>query len=317
MATLLAEAPERIMDLFLTKPAFLLARVDQICTMLYAGSSPTLAQAEFLLLLAQSDDRDQVSLARASGIDTSTTALILDNLAATGLIERIADPNDRRRLRPRLTDRGRDRAIETEARHAALQAELLTPLDPPAAADLIALLRTIAAESGTPAPAWAPDEAGALAARPSLLNRRALQIAQAWFLACAAPLALTPRQYSVLVILAARPGLTQVEFSRLFGLDPSTTGLVMRNLIARGLIEDRVDARDRRKRVHTLGAAGHAALIAARPLVDAAERRTVQPFDDAQAERLGAHLRALIVAHSGRLRFPGAIAPAPTSNARA
>ncbi len=43
----------------------------------------TLAQAEFLLLLAQADDRDQISLSRAAGVDKSTTAFILDNLAAT------------------------------------------------------------------------------------------------------------------------------------------------------------------------------------------------------------------------------------------
>ncbi|WP_404712953.1 MarR family transcriptional regulator [Sphingomonas sp. MMS24-J13] len=297
-----------IMDLFLTKPAFLLARVDQICTALYAARSggETLAQAELLLLLAQSDERDQISLSRAAGVDKSTTALILDNLAGNGLIERIADPQDRRRARPRLTAAGRIRAAAAHMAFVGLQGELTEPLTREAAEDLTILLRLIAESAEGPAPPWASDEAPAfLATAPSLLNRRALQVAQAHFLACAAPLSLTPRQFSMLVILLARPGMTQVGFSRLFGLDPSTTGLIMRNLLARGLIVDRVSPHDRRKRVHSITPAGLDAIHAAQPLVDRSERMTTASLDSDQVARLIAHLQRLVFAHSPRLRFPG------------
>jgi DNA-binding MarR family transcriptional regulator len=315
MATRMAQpypATDRIMDVFLTKPAFLLARVDQICTALYTPLSQgeTLAQAEFLLLLAQSDDRDQISLSRAAGIDKSTTALILDNLAATGLIERVACPSDRRRTRPRLTEGGRARAADATAAYASLQAQLTAPL--PHASELVALLRTLALAPDGPAPHWAAEDAPALLAdAPSLLDRRALQVAQAHFLACTAPLSLTPRQYSVLVILAARPGMGQVEFSRLFGLDPSTAGLVMRNLIARDLIEDRLSPTDRRKRVHALTRAGHETLAAAMPLVDRSEQFTVAALTRSQIAQLIGHLQAVVFAHSHRMRFPGELhAPA-------
>lgn len=316
MATRMAEpvtASDGVMDLFLTKPAFLLARVDQVCTALYAAHSggETLAQAELLLLLAQSDERDQISLARAAGVDKSTTALILDNLAANGLIERIPDPQDRRRARPRLTDAGRIRADAARTAFIDLQAELTEPLTADAADELASLLRLIAEPAEGPAPPWAPDEAAAfLATAPSLLNRRALQVAQAYFLACAAPLSLTPRQFSMLVILLARPGLTQVEFSRLFGLDPSTTGLVMRNLIARGLIVDRISPQDRRKRVHSITRAGHDAVKAAQPLVDQSERMTTIPLGPDRIARLIGHLQTIVFAHSPRLRFPGELQPA-------
>jgi DNA-binding MarR family transcriptional regulator len=312
MATKMVEQPESaadgIMGLFLTKPAFLLARVDQICTVLYAALSggETLAQAELLLLLAQSDERDQISLSRAAGVDKSTTAVILDNLAANGLIERIPDPQDRRRARPRLTEAGHIRAETAGHAFVSLQDELVVPLGDEARQDLAALLRAIAEISDSPAPPWSPDEAPALlAASPSLLNRRALQGAQAHFIACTAALSLTPRQYSVLVILSARPGLTQVEFSRLFGLDPSTSGLVMRNLIARGLIEDRVSASDRRKRTHWLTEAGQITLETAIPLVGQSEEFTSTLLDGDQIARLIAHLRTIVFAHSNRLRFPG------------
>jgi DNA-binding MarR family transcriptional regulator len=297
-----------IMDLFLTKPAFLLARVDQICTVIYAAHSggETLAQAELLLLLAQSDERDQISLSRAAGVDKSTTALILDNLAGTGLIERIPDPQDRRRARPRLTKAGRIRAETAGDAFTRLQEELEEPLGTDQRTELADLLRAIAEASKGAAPPWAPDEAPALlATSPSLLNRRALQGAQAHFIACTAPLSLTPRQYSVLLILAARPGMTQVEFSRLFGLDPSTTGLVMRNLIGRGLIADNVSDSDRRKRTHALTAAGHAALVAAQPMVAQSEMLATMSLDDGQVARLIAHLQAIVFTHSHRLRFPG------------
>lgn len=315
MATRMAEprpAADRIMDLFLTKPAFLLARVDQICTALYAPMSrgETLAQAEFLLLLAQADDRDQISLARAAGVDKSTTALILDNLASGGLIERIADPRDRRRARPRLTDAGQARAAACAGSYAALQTELMAPVAD--RAGLIGRLRAIASGADGPAPPWTPEAAPALLSEaPSLLDRRALQAAQAHFLSSTAALSLTPRQYSVLVILAARPGIGQMAFSRLFGLDPATAGLVMRNLIARGLIADRLAEHDRRMRVHMLTAEGHAILVAALPLVDRSERQATERLAPDQIGRLIADLQAIVFAHSHRLRFPGEIRMGP------
>jgi DNA-binding MarR family transcriptional regulator len=309
MATrMAAPVTDGIMDLFLTKPAFLLARVDQICTALYAAHSggETLAQAELLLLLAQSDERDQISLSRAAGVDKSTTALILDNLAGNGLIERIPDPQDRRRARPRLTETGHVRADAAHKAFINLQDELTGPLGADAASDFAALLRLIAQSTEGPAPPWASDEAPAfLATAPSLLNRRAQQVAQAHFLACAAPLSLTPRQFSMLIILRARPGMTQVEFSRLFGLDPSTTGLIMRNLIARGLIVDQVSPHDRRKRVHSITRDGNDAIHAAQPLVDRSERMTTASLAPDQVARLISHLRTIVFAHSARLRFPG------------
>lgn len=315
MATRMAEphpANDRIMDLFLSKPAFLLARVDQISTALYAPLSQgeTLAQAELLLLLAQSDERDQISLSRAAGVDKSTTALILDNLAGGGLIERVPDPQDRRRSRPRLTEAGQVRAAAAARSFARLQATLAAPIGAGAVADLTTLLRAIAEETGTPAPPWAPDEAPApLASAPSLLCRRALQVAQSHMLACAAPLSLTPRQYSMLIILSVRPDLTQVDFSRLFGLDPSTTGLVMRNLLARGLIADRVAPSDRRKRIHSITKAGREMMEAAMPLVAESERLMALPLSADAVARLIAHLQAIVFAHSDRLRFPGELHP--------
>jgi len=146
-----------------------------------------------------------------------------------------------------------------------------------------------------------------LAEAPSLLARRSLQAAQAQFLASVVPLALTPRQYSVLVILAAHPDLSQVEFSRLFGLDPATAGLVMRKLMARGLIVDRVADHDRRKRVHSLTPAGHAMLTAALPLVALSEQLATGALDRNQIARLIAHLQAIVFSLSPVLRFPGEI----------
>jgi DNA-binding MarR family transcriptional regulator len=315
MATRMAEprpATDRIMDLFLSKPAFLLARVDQISTALYAPLSlgETLAQAELLLLLTQSDERDQISLSRAAGVDKSTTALILDNLAGSGLIERVPDPQDRRRARPRLTEAGHVRAAAAAKAFQKMQTTLVAPLSPDAAGDLIALLMEIARETDSPAPPWAPDEAPALlATAPSLLCRRALQVAQAHLLACTAPLVLTPRQYSMLIILSARPDLTQVDFSRLFGLDPSTTGLVMRNLLARGLIADRVAPSDRRKRIHKITRAGREVMETAMPLVAQSEHLTAAPIDAGQVDRLVAQLQRIVFAHSDRLRFPGELHP--------
>src|SRR3954468_10587136 len=87
------EADQAIMRHFLDKPGFLLARIDQICTSLYGdlSSGETLAQAEILLLSDALGATPQVALARAAGVDTSTTAYVLANLAARNWVTRRAD----------------------------------------------------------------------------------------------------------------------------------------------------------------------------------------------------------------------------------
>lgn len=301
--------PDAPMRPFLDKAPFLLARVDQICTALHAplAGGETLAQAEFLLVLERMESPSQIALARATGVDRSTTSHIIDNLEAAQMVERAPDADDRRRSRLALAARGRARLPEVGRAFAALQEQLQAPLAPDARAELRRLLRLMTDGNGS-APPWEPGpEAAFLAEAPSLLARRALQVSESHLLASTRRFGLTARQFSLLHLLSHLEGLTQIGFARLFGLDPATCGLIMRNLLARGLLDARVAAEDRRKRLYRITDEGRAVLAAAQPLVDAAERRVMAKLDPAEGAFLVSRLRTVIAAHNHRLRFPGLV----------
>jgi len=298
------------MQSFVSQPGFLLARVNQIYVALHNDVShgETPAQAEFLLLLANSEKPDQASLARSAGMDTSTTTLVLDNLEARGLVARESDPDDRRRCVVSLTTAGRKQVGNTRAAFMETQSRLVSPLSQGSVGHFVQMLQQIGADPDTPAPVWLPQEGTAerVAHSPGFLCRRALQVCEAYFLDCTASLNLTPRQYSVLFIVNRHPGLSQAAFARIFGLDPATCAVIMKNLATRRLLDRKISSRDRRERLYSLTAAGEQALRAARPLVDKSERLILRGLSRTQARELVSRLQAIVKAHSRRLAFPGA-----------
>lgn len=298
-----------VMRIFLGKPGFLLARIDQICTSLHAelSAGETLAQAELLLLIDALGAAPQVALARGAGVDTSTTALVLSNLCTRGWIDRDADAADRRRAVVRLSEAGAARIERTRADFAELQSRLLAPLAGKDAERLTALLGRIAVHPAALAPAY-EGTGSLLDTAPSFLGRRALQLFQAQFVTSLRPFNLTPRQFSLLVILGQVPEITQVGFARLFGLDPSTCGVVMRNLAKRGLLDSAPSAEDRRARVYRLTQAGRDVAAGGQPLAEQSERLVFRGASAADVRWLVRQLQILVHAHSRRLRFPGAIA---------
>ncbi|WP_162806612.1 MarR family winged helix-turn-helix transcriptional regulator [Sphingosinicella terrae] len=300
---------------FLARPGFLLARIDQICTAIHAGLSDgeTLAQAEFLMLLDRLGPMSQIVLARAAGVDKSTTAYVIDNLTVRGWAERTACPEDRRRSMVSLTAESRARMGRIGAHFAELQRQLTAPLDPGGLPRLIEMLRKLGANPMSPAPLWVPASAavdGVLDDAPSFLTRRALQVFQAQFIASTPGLNLTLRQFSLLFILELRGSLTQVGFARLFGLDPSTCAVIIRGLARRGLIVGAPSAQDGRERVYSITRQGREIRAEAQALVDRSERQVSRGEPASEMRWLVRQLQAIVHAHSHRLRFPGATLPA-------
>jgi MarR family transcriptional regulator, lower aerobic nicotinate degradation pathway regulator len=68
------------------------------------------------------------------------------------------------------------------------------------------------------------------------------------FAAALEPLGMHPRQFGVITVLQARPGMTQHELADHSGVDRSSMVAVLDELEARGLAERRPDPADRRKR---------------------------------------------------------------------
>ncbi|MBT2187393.1 MarR family transcriptional regulator [Sphingobium nicotianae] len=299
-----------VMRIFIAKPGFLLARVDQIANALYAKlteGAETLAQAELLLAIAaQGECGDQAGLARACGSDTSTTAIILDNLEVAGLIVRQQDSRDRRRSIPLLTAAGSARMTSVRAAFGALQIELLRDFDAKQRDVFIGLIGAIARGTDHAAPRWEAESSPFLK-EPSFLCRRALQICQAQFSACVAPLSLTLRQFSALVILHLHPGLSQVDFARVFGLDPSTCAVVLKKLATRGLLEAARAPDDRRKTLYFTTRDGSGQAASVQPAADRSEQLTFSPLALDEADLLLRMLQAIVRRHAARLRYPGCL----------
>jgi DNA-binding MarR family transcriptional regulator len=305
--------PAQVMRRFASQPGFLLSRVNQIYVALHneVSNGQTPAQAEFMLLLASSEKPDQISLARAAGVDTSTTALVLANLEARGLVLRESDPDDRRRSILRLTSAARRQMSAVRETFIETQSRLIEPLGEDTAASLARKLRLIGANPMSPAPLWIPEDRHAgvgenvVTSSFGFLSRRALQVSEAYFLACAASLNLTPRQFSVLFIVNRMPQLSQIAFSRIFGLDPATCAVIMKNLASRGLLDRKVSTEDRRERLYSLTAAGKQVLEEAQPLVDKSERLVLRALTRPDVRVLVSQLLRIVKAHSERLGSPG------------
>ena len=86
--------------------------------------------------------------------------------------------------------------------------------------------------------------------------RRAHQISVSLFLEETGELGITNRQYGIMLVLKAEPGIDQITVAKLLGLDRSTTGMVLTKLEQAGFIGRVVGASDRRKRALKLTPAG-------------------------------------------------------------
>lgn len=297
---------------FLTKPGFLLARVDQISTAIFtsSGGTGTLNQAEFLLLLNRIGPMIQIDLARSGGVDKSTTAYILDNLQEQGWIVRTARENDKRSSLVSLTPSGQALIPHFSEKFAALQQQLMAPVDPADRPFLLDCLYKVGTGGDISAPLWQPAcdrHTGLLDTAPSFLCRRVLQLLHAQFLLSTKGSQLTLRQFSLLVLLDQRQSITRTEFARIFGVDPATCAVILKGPTQRGLIAGTPSKADKRARLYRITEAGRDVLRQVHPLVDESEDIVFRSEPRENRVRLIDLLRRIVGRYSPLLRFPGAI----------
>ena len=114
---------------------------------------------------------------------------------------------------------------------------------------------------------------GPLATSPSHLMHRALQLALDIYAEETGPDGLTQRQFAVLEAASLKSGLTQTELVRMTGIDRSTLADLVTRMTAKGLLERERSTLDARAKAVRLSTEGAARLEAARPRVEAADKR--------------------------------------------
>ena len=114
---------------------------------------------------------------------------------------------------------------------------------------------------------------GALAESPSHLMHRVLQLALDIYSDEAGADGPTQRQFAVMEAVSAKSGLTQTDLVRATGIDRSTLADLVARMTTKGLLEREKSTIDARAKAVKLSEAGTALLDAARPRVEAADRR--------------------------------------------
>lgn len=112
--------------------------------------------------------------------------------------------------------------------------------------------------------------------------------------AALAPAGLTIGQFGLLVQIHLSPGQTVMELADRNIMDPSTVSRLLRPLMARGLVETRIDADDRRVRRVRLTPAGARLRTEALPLWQAAQSSLEQAIGKGPNTELRALLGAVI-----------------------
>ncbi|MGZ9099998.1 MAG: MarR family winged helix-turn-helix transcriptional regulator [Brevundimonas sp.] len=114
---------------------------------------------------------------------------------------------------------------------------------------------------------------GGLGGSPSHLMHRVLQLALDIYAEETGADGLTQRQFAVLEAVSHKSGLTQTDLVRATGIDRSTLADLVARMTTKGLLDREKSAIDARAKAVSLSVAGQAALDAARPRVEAADKR--------------------------------------------
>lgn len=128
-------------------PGPYIRRLQQIAVALFMeeteGWNLTPVQYGALLTVSRQPGLDQRTLADLMGLDTSTTAGVVDRLESRGWLRRGASPTDRRVKLLQTTVEGTALLADVEAQVLAAQARMLAPLPAAEQAEFMRMLRTL------------------------------------------------------------------------------------------------------------------------------------------------------------------------------
>jgi DNA-binding MarR family transcriptional regulator len=128
-------------------PGHYIRRLQQIAVAIFLQETEkhgvTPVQYAALHKIGNAPGLDQRTLARSIGLDTSTTAGVIDRLEARGLMRRSASPEDRRVRLLSLTDAGHDLLESLEPDMLKAQDRILAPLPKAERAEFLRMLHTL------------------------------------------------------------------------------------------------------------------------------------------------------------------------------
>jgi DNA-binding MarR family transcriptional regulator len=113
------------------------------------------------------------------------------------------------------------------------------------------------------------------------------------FVSALEPHGFHPREYGVMHVVAARPGITQEELAAQSNVDRTSIVALLDELEARGVAERRVHPDDRRKRSIFLTEQGEHTLATLRKVAAEAGETTFAPLSAKERAQLAALLRKL------------------------
>jgi DNA-binding MarR family transcriptional regulator len=128
-------------------PGYYIRRLHQIAVAIFLQETEahgvTPVQYAALSQVGLTPGVDQRTLARSIGLDTSTTAGVIDRLEARGLLQRSASPEDRRVRLLGLTGAGRALLDAVVPDMMRAQQRILAPLPPAKRSEFMRMLRVL------------------------------------------------------------------------------------------------------------------------------------------------------------------------------
>lgn len=120
--------------------------ITQLSRLISRRSTPellgqTLKEVAVLAYLREYEEPTQQQLTEGLCIDTNYCVMLLNDLEASGLVERRRDPTDRRRHIVTMTEQGRKALHQAEAAQQTLEDEILGALDSNERSELSHLMR--------------------------------------------------------------------------------------------------------------------------------------------------------------------------------
>lgn len=261
---------------------YLIRRSEQVHNSLWAkhmATELTGPQYAVLAALAAYPRSDQQTIGRLASLDKSSVADVVARLVRKSWIVRSRDPKDGRRYILELTPAAAIALSSITPAAAAVQDDLLDPLNEeardPFTQRLLAVARLDAGELRSMQGSGFPVlELSA----PGHLIRCAQQVHTAIW-ANRLGNEMTGPQYAVLHVVSRTPGINQRQLGELAALDKSSTTDIVARLIARGSLVREVDPEDARGRVLFVPDDEIRRLSDIHPMVQAVQEQLLEPLE--------------------------------------